>query len=283
MHFTVYTQHVDLCKIDKTNGNVASVTIYGWNEDTTGVARFINRTFFDTNRRAVSASNERTGAHKKEVLIAYNENGLISNEKYYTQEDKDTTHKSYSYDAEGRLVRKATQRDSESQPHFVIEYTYSAKRIIEEKFYANRAFCAFKETYLNNKGKDSLILNKDSAGKVLNRTNYYYSDGDRQELMEYRNANDTTIQSYCKTYHESDTVFVDSCFSAEGVLKDNARLVFYEFDELYYMKFDVMNDELHDESYYKYVFDDRGNWIEQIAYMHGNLWFIKEREIIYFD
>tara|TARA_B110000037_G_scaffold221375_1_gene292209 strand:- start:5512 stop:6399 length:888 start_codon:yes stop_codon:yes gene_type:complete len=281
-HLTVFSQHIDLCKIDKTNGNVASVGISEWNEDTTGIARFVKRTFFDTNGRAVSVIYERSDSFKKEVIIAYNQNGLISTGKYFSNDDKDTTLKSYSYDREGRLIRKATQRESESQPHFVIEYTYSAKRIIEEKFNADRTFYAFEVKYLNSDGKDSLVLNKDKNGKISNRTNYYYSDGGRQELRNYGVGKSEKVESYCKTFNESDTVFIDSCFSGDGILKDNVKMVFYEFGELYYMKFDVMFDELHDESFYEYVFDDRGNWIEQLAYMHGKFWFKKEREIIYF-
>ncbi len=277
-----FSQHIDLCKIDKMNGLVKSVVISEWDEDTTGTPKRINRTFFDREGRAVKASYERPNSLKKEVIITYNEDGLISKEKYYSS-DEDTTYKSHFYDTEKRLVRLETQSETESQPHFVIEYTYTPQLIVEEKFYADRTFCAYEETHLNSDGKDSLVIKKDEKGKVLYQTKYFYFDEGRQELRNYSKGKSNKIESYCKTYYQADTIFIDSCFTGDGTLKDNVKIIDYAFGEVYYMKFDLISDDLHDESINEYVFDDQGNWIKRISYLHGEFWFMKEQEITYFE
>lgn len=91
-----YSQQIDLLQIADMKGDVESITLLKWGEDTTNAPNEINRTFFDIKGRAWLAEREKPNSFIHQLTLTYNEQGLVSEEKYSSTDE--TRYERYFYD-----------------------------------------------------------------------------------------------------------------------------------------------------------------------------------------
>jgi len=217
----------------------------------------IRRSAFAFNKNGCKIEEEYStpeGEVAYQGVFKYSENGNIVEEKISNFEVGENFIKTYDI---GKSAISVNIQEGSAQPTLLAKYIIDSKNNVT------------KRTDYNNSGGTFRVLDYlyDASGKITSETQQmpgsekltfkylYNSKGQLEKKQEVNNTGAVTYtQSY--TYDEKGSIATETSFYVD----DPQKLLIS----------------------YKYIYDDKGNWIEKQEYMDGNLFSVVKREIAYF-
>ncbi|MBD3637128.1 MAG: hypothetical protein HUJ25_07245 [Crocinitomicaceae bacterium] len=275
-----YAQKPNLFEDDQRNGNVKSITISEWEEDTATDPWQIHEVHYDANGLPVRAVRNKEGYFINYLDLKYRDTMLI--EETYTQKNN-VEYTRYEYDSKGRITEQRESVEGGRGYYFSIEYTYKPNLTIEEKFYEFKEFCDYKEYYQNAAGQDSLIVKKDEKGKIVERKFKYYDEEGRDTLTLCYKKKGNKLKWKVRSEFINDTTSVLITYDSKGNEEVHSEQTFYSFDELYEWKVKGLFSDTLTTYTYEYEFDEMGNWIQKLGYKDGELFLMTRREFVYYE
>jgi hypothetical protein len=197
------------------------------------------------------------------------------------------------FNQNGKLKTQIRQSSNNKGFSFNLEYIYDLKgNVIKQKLKKDSITYEIKYYYKGNRITKKTILNTNDSVFDNDNAKYIYNKKDRLIKIEKLLI---TLDSITK-----DTIFIDSreiIFNPNGLKTDYYSTIIrgksknkfqshltYDYNDKYLVKKIKQFNEKGDLKYtrdFKYIFDDRGNWIEKQEFQNGDFKRIIKRIINY--
>lgn len=221
------------------------------------------------------ASNYEDGSSEIVEPFKYDDKGNLIEKDYYT----------YKYDIKGNCI-ESNEYDSDGKPDEKIVYKYDVDGIILEEDHYNYSglgldYYKYKYDY---KVPDNIVyrFQYDSDGKLIDKIAEKWTENGKAKMpVEFLDFEDDVkffIPSHFKTGTEIEFL---RYYITDGIIKDEPNVRIYaKYDE----RGNIIEytEEDHDTNFFKYEYDNKGNWTKRIIFENNDPQKINIREIKYY-
>lgn len=219
-----------------------------------------------------------------DVVIVFNEKGYKTETNRYNKTGQLSQKIIYKYDAKGaRTVRDVYNSYGKIQMKFLYVYDTSGNKI---------AYNSYKPT---GELVDTYTYKNDAKGRMIEEiwtkpdktfgsryTFNYDARGFMTETTQYTKSSTSLDNRTVYKYNKLGQLSEIEIYNDKNTLTKKNIITYDDKGNESSIKTFGASGEFIDEKQYKYVFDDRGNWIERTEYVNHFPKSIIEREITYY-
>jgi hypothetical protein len=237
----------------------------------------------------------------------FNENGLVTQKKRYGKQGLPIDQVTYKYDTLSNLIEQNIfDKKGILQRKILREYNQFNKNTFESVYgpdgtLINRSILQYKDGIIPQK-----ILTFDKKGRQINLKEYIYNKkteaksitttNPKSKIIEraekYDNRKNLTnlyefdvegnLKSYIRYKYDENNNLIESSYYLDDVLLVKRTLKYNNLGFLVEVSALYPEKDKKDIITYKYDFDEKSNWIEQVEYVNSIPVRVKERKIVYY-
>jgi YD repeat-containing protein len=239
---------------------------YAFNQDGF-ITEFINRygthyKKYDANNRILESSSLDTNAALvRKVLYCYSKKGLLTTMEWYDGTGKKEATSTFKYDKAGHVLY---EKEKDAYDTYIDKYTYDKKGyLIEETSLENKEVW-YTASYKNDSLGRKVEIQYSEPDKHKSTTINTYNALGNLITQNYKRLDTLETRSTRFAYQENNILL--SVITETNELKEiehydeKGNLVLHAVYEL--------DGKLRDEMKHQYIYDQTGNWIQQITFMN---------------
>ncbi|MDQ3048674.1 MAG: hypothetical protein M3R27_14085 [Bacteroidota bacterium] len=233
---------------------------------------------------------EKSGNDENNFLIRYNEQGdMIEKNAFYR--DGTLLYKlTFSYDKEGKLTEE-NRFNSDGTTNYKKKYTYSGNIREVTSYKADGEMYSKDTVFTDQNGNDIAIRNYNQNNTLTLKVDYKYDS--KRNVIEKIHNGEGTYTVINSTYDEKGNSLQDSLYSHlfSAAFTDTTRVkrsLKYDTQNntteivYFYPKAKYTNDQKTSTTEtFKYVYDEKNNWISKTCFEDGKPTYLALRKIIY--
>lgn len=187
----------------------------------------------------------------------------------------------YEYDKENKLLEEKLFENGSLYDKWVSEYDSNGQDIERIRYLGNGSISNSIISKYDEGGMKIERIHKDESGSITGREIFKYNEiGQNIERLWY-NENGILDVKVLNEFDRNNNKINEKFYKSDEIISSETDYRFDDFGNMIQMNGKYFRENTEIERTYKFIYDDKKNWVVQISFLNRTPEYYTEREINY--